>query len=429
MLIRHTAMNLAGLGLPLLVAVATIPALIAGLGDARFGLLALIWAVVGYFGVLDFGVGRALTLHLAPALARRDASRAGRLAGTGLAMLAALGVLAGALLAAVAGAGVAWVRDVPDAAEAHRAVLAMAVGLPFVVLTAGLRGVLEADHRFGTINAVRIPLGLLTFLGPLAVIAAGSTALDAIAWVLVAGRVAGCIAHAVPALGVLRRAGARPSADADTARAIAGSAGWLTVGNAIHPLMNVADRFVIGATLSASAVAHYATPHEMVTKLSIVPGALTAVLFPRFSTQADAGGAGMRTMHDRSALALAVLLLPVVAALAWWAEPLLAAWIDPAFARHSAPVLQVLAWGMYATAVAAVPFTLLQGAGHARTTAIVHAAELLPYLAVLVVATARWGLVGAALAWTLRCVVDAVLMFVLAARALRRVPAHAAARA
>lgn len=422
MLIRHTAMNLAGLGLPLLVAVVTIPMLIAGLGDARFGLLALLWAVVGYFGVLDFGVGRALTLHLAPALARGDGARAGRLAGTGLVLLGAAGVFAGLLLAALAGPGVAWLRDLPDAGEARRAVLAMAVALPFVVLTAGLRGVLEADHRFGVINAVRIPLGLLTFIGPLAVIAAGSTALDAIAWVLVAGRAVGCAAHAVPALGVLRRAGGRVAADPGTARELAGSAGWLTVGNAIHPLMNTVDRFVIGATVSASAVAHYATPHEMVTKLAIVPGALTAVLFPRFSTQAHTGDASLRGTHDRAALALAVVLAPPIAALAWWAEPLLAAWIDPAFARDSAPVLQVLAAGMYATCVAAVPFTLLQGAGHARTTAMLHAAELLPYLALLVAATARWGLVGAALAWTLRCVVDAVLMFALAARALRRLP-------
>jgi len=429
MLIRHTALNLVGLGLPLLVAVATLPALIAGLGEARFGVLALIWAVVGYFGVLDLGVGRALTMHVAPALARRDAARVGRLVGSGLAMLAALGAFAGALLAVVADAGVAWVRELPDAAEAHRAVLAMAVGLPFVVATAGLRGVLEADHRFGIINAVRIPLGLLTFVGPLAVIAAGSTALDAIAWVLVAGRIAGCIAHAVPAWGVLRRAGARPTVDATTVRVIAGSAGWLGAGTAISFLMNVVDRFVIGATLSASAVAHYATPHEMVTKLAIVPGALTAVLFPRFSTQAQTGDAAMRAMHDRSALALAALLLPVVAALAWWAEPLLAAWIDPAFARESAPVLQVLAWGMYASGVASVPYTLLQGAGHARSTAILHALELLPYVAVLVVATARWGLVGAALAWTLRCAVDAVALFALAARVLRVAPARAAGSA
>ena len=64
-LIRHSTYNLLGLGLPLLIAVFTIPVLIKDLGDARFGLLTLIWAVVGYFGLFDLGLGRAMTQQLA----------------------------------------------------------------------------------------------------------------------------------------------------------------------------------------------------------------------------------------------------------------------------------------------------------------------------------------------------------------------------
>ena len=61
--LRHTFYNLLGLGLPLLAAVVTIPVLVSELGDARFGLLTLIWAVVSYFGLFDLGLGRALTLQ------------------------------------------------------------------------------------------------------------------------------------------------------------------------------------------------------------------------------------------------------------------------------------------------------------------------------------------------------------------------------
>jgi len=422
MLIRHTAMNLAGLGLPLLAAVVTIPLLIAGLGEARFGLLALIWAVVGYFGLFDLGLGRALTLHLAPALARADRARAGRLAGTALALLAAAGCGAGVLMVLAAGSLVALIRDLPDVGEARAALVAMAVAMPFVVVSAGLRGVLEADHRFGVINAIRIPMGLFTFVGPLLVLTAGVAQVDTIAWVLAAGRVLACAAHAAPALGVLRRAGARATVDAGALRTLAGSAGWFTVSNLVAPLMNTVDRFVIGAWLSVTAVAHYATPHEMITKLGIVPTALTAVLFPRFATQLETGDGEAGRTYRRSLWALAAVLLPVIVALTVWAEPLLAAWIDPAFARHSAPVLQVLAWGMFATCLAALPFTVLQSAGAVRLTALLHLAELAPYLALLAWATAQHGLVGAALAWSVRCAVDALLLFAFAARTLRRRP-------
>ena len=62
---RHTLYNLIGLGLPLVAAVLTIPLLIEALGVERFGMLALIWALVSYFGLFDLGLGRALTRELA----------------------------------------------------------------------------------------------------------------------------------------------------------------------------------------------------------------------------------------------------------------------------------------------------------------------------------------------------------------------------
>ena len=67
---RHTlnlALNVAGMVLPMLLGVLTVPGLLQRLGQERFGILALGWALVGYFGLLDFGIGRALTQYLASA--------------------------------------------------------------------------------------------------------------------------------------------------------------------------------------------------------------------------------------------------------------------------------------------------------------------------------------------------------------------------
>ncbi len=60
-LVRNALLNLVGQGSPLLVALIAIPLLIKGLGTDRFGVLTLAWIVVGYFGLFDLGLGRALT--------------------------------------------------------------------------------------------------------------------------------------------------------------------------------------------------------------------------------------------------------------------------------------------------------------------------------------------------------------------------------
>src|ERR1700693_577565 len=60
--------NLAGESMPVLAAVVAIPILVHRLGTDRFGVLTLSWAVAGYFGLFDFGLGRALTKAMAQEL-------------------------------------------------------------------------------------------------------------------------------------------------------------------------------------------------------------------------------------------------------------------------------------------------------------------------------------------------------------------------
>ena len=68
LLARNTLYSLVGQAVPVLAAIFSIPILINALGAAGFGVLALAWMVTGYFGVLDLGVGRALTKMLSEKL-------------------------------------------------------------------------------------------------------------------------------------------------------------------------------------------------------------------------------------------------------------------------------------------------------------------------------------------------------------------------
>ncbi len=68
---RNTVLNLAGLGIPLVVGVAVMPIITRQLGTTRFGLLGLTLALLEYSGLFDFGLGLATTKHVAERLARR----------------------------------------------------------------------------------------------------------------------------------------------------------------------------------------------------------------------------------------------------------------------------------------------------------------------------------------------------------------------
>ena len=72
LLVRNTALNIIGQGLPMIVAFFTIPILIKALGTDRFGVLTIAWMTIGYFSLFDFGIGRALTQILSEMLATEN---------------------------------------------------------------------------------------------------------------------------------------------------------------------------------------------------------------------------------------------------------------------------------------------------------------------------------------------------------------------
>lgn len=420
-LARHTFFNLLGLGAPLVLALFSIPALMHGLGPEKFGLLTLVWAVTSYFGLFDLGLGRALTQQLAILIDRGDDDRIGPLSASALALMAALGLLAGALMILLAPWGVGLIKALPDRDEAIAACWAMGLVVPFIVVTAGLRGMLEACHAFEVLNYARLPMGVWTFAGPWLVLHWRGADLLAITVALAAGRVLGCLAHAWLAWRALPQLRGRLRWEALWLRPLLVSGGWLTLSNIVSPFMGYVDRFVIGATVSAAAVAYYATPQELVTKLWIIPGALTAVLFPAFAAQAARKDAAAWALYDRALRILFAALLPITALLGLAAYPLLTWWIGADLAAHSAPILQVFSVGILVNCLAHVPLTWLHGTGRFRAPALLHCAELPLFLLALWLLSTRWGPMGAAVAWLLRMTGDAGALFWLCRLDRRRV--------
>lgn len=160
--------SLFGSALPLGVGLATMPILISKLGVERFGVLNLAWLLVGYFSLFDFGVGRALTRLVAEKLGSGLAEDILALAGTATELIRWLGLAAGVFFAGMA----PWLVDWLSISSALReetmvGIWILSVALPFVLLSAGWRGILEAYGRFDLVNWVRIPLGIALFLAPL----------------------------------------------------------------------------------------------------------------------------------------------------------------------------------------------------------------------------------------------------------------------
>ncbi len=413
-LARNSIWNLVGQGAPLLVALFAIPLLIKGLGTARFGVLTLAWAIVGYFNLFDLGLGRALTKLVAEKLGAEQAEDIPRLIWTALALMGILGI-AGALVAASISPWLVHdILKIPQTlqGETLNAFYLLALSIPVVISAIGLRGVLEAHQRFDLANMVRIPFGMFTFLGPLIVLSFSNSLFPVVA-VLVAGRILTCgvfllvCLHLVPAL----RHNIRPQRTMVWPLISFGS--WMTVTNIVGPLMNYMDRFLIGALISVAAVAYYATPYEVVIKLGLISGALVGILFPAFSTIWSQDRDRTARLFGRGVNYIFLSLFPLILVIVTLAHEGLSLWLGSEFADNSTFVLQWLAVGVFINSIAQIPFALVQGAGRPDLTAKMHLIELPFYLLTLWWLLGVYGIKGAAIVWVVRVAVDTLILFVM----------------
>jgi len=409
---RNTLWNLAGTGLPLLLGAVAIPYLIEQAGVEAFGILTLIWALIGYFSLFDFGLGRALTQQVASSLAANRRRKVPQLVKSGLLFTAATGVLGGLVLAAVSyPLGHSWLKvSLPLQAQTTYSLFIAALGIPLTTVTTGLRGVLEAYEEFKTVNLLRIVLGAanfglpalsVMFLGPSLVYMVGS---------LVFARLLIFVAYAIHVRAKLPDGWSRTKAQARDIKRLLSFGVWMTVSNIISPLMVTADRFLIAAVLGASAVAYYTVPFEIMVRVLVIPGALTAALFPRLASTLKKEPAIARMLYHRSVRAVAITLAIVCAIIALGSYEGLALWLDEDFASRSWLIVSVLSLGIFLNGIAFVPFAMIQAAGDARTTAMLHICELAVYVPLLIASLHFFGLLGAAVAWVCRVALDLLLL-------------------
>jgi O-antigen/teichoic acid export membrane protein len=423
LLARNTVWNLLGQTIPIAVGLIAIPRLIHAIGTDRFGVLTIAWMAVGYFSFFDLGLGRAMTNLVAQKLASGGDEDLHRIIWTANLLMCAFGTVGGLLLAGLSPLLVTHVLRTPMALteETRKALYLLGFSLPFVISTAGFRGVLEARQKFGIINLVRLPMGAATFAAPLIVLP-WSQELPAVVGILVVARILFWAVHALLALRGLPLLPRRRDFDRRLLPMLFTFGAWMTVSNIVSPLMAYLDRFLVAALLSLTAVAYYSTPFEVVTKLLILPTALVGVLFPAFSSALVTDPQRAENLFRRAVKYVVFALLPLTLIVVIFAQNGLDIWLGPAFASHSSRVLQWLAIGVFANGLATLPFAFVQGAGRADLTGKIHLIELPFYLLAVWALTKYLGIEGTAIAWTMRVIVDCALLFGAVQRLLHRMP-------
>jgi O-antigen/teichoic acid export membrane protein len=385
----------------------TVPLYLHLIGPARYGVVAFVWLIVGYFGLFIVGLDKAITNLLAQH--RDDPPAARSLFHTAALLNLATSGAGGVIMYFVGYQLLARTLGTEGAlrGEILGAMPWIAASVPLATTTAMLTGALEAYGRFPALASTQFSATVLFQTVP----------------VLVAWLIGPQLTWVIPA-AILARTGATlwmlvllwpiMSLHADFVPQRRWVAALLRYGCSIgvsgivSPILTSLDRLLIGGALGASAVSYYVVPSNLINVVQMVPASLLRVLFPQLSVLSAAGASAVSA---DAVLSLSTVLTPLITCGILLAHPFMTLWLGAAFAGHMRGIAEILLDGAWINCLAWVPVTLLQAQRRPGLVARLHVIELAPFVALVWLGVHFGGIYGAALACALRMWADALLLF------------------
>jgi len=409
---KYTTWNLIGAFSPLLVGLISIPYLMSTLGLEAFGLLTIIWALIGYFSLFDFGLGRALTQQISVMRKAGSNNEIARRIKAGLFFVTLTGVVGGLILALLSPMlSQSWL-NISDSLKrsAELSFFIASIGIPLTTITTGLRGVLEAYEDFKAVNILKVILGILNFAFPVFSVIHYGPVLEYAVASLVLARAITIVFYFVLMNRRVSNHWLNKKFEYSDIKALWQFGAWMTVSNVVGPLMVTADRFVISSVLGAAVVVYYTVPFDALIRMLIIPSALTAAIFPRVTALISVDLSGAQRLYSKALAIVVAVFAPIMLIIAVSSHFWLSVWLGADLADKSWAVTTVLAMGVFFNGMAQIPHSVIQAKGNARLTALIHLVELLFYIPLLIVAINYFGMIGAAVVWVLRAIVDFITL-------------------
>jgi O-antigen/teichoic acid export membrane protein len=380
-----------------LVALFLMPFLVHRLGDKVYGYWTLIGAVLGYYGVLDLGIGSAVQYQVAKALCDKNPDTTNRIISTAFHIFAAVGLfifLSTLVLALAARAFITTDSDV----HIFRAVL-MIVGIGFALGFPGRAfvGALSAHLRLDLCAAVSILVLIIR------------TTLI----VVVIGRGGGIISLAVIALLtdiltytcyylLLRtiQPGLRISpalASFHSVKELFHYSWYSLIIQLSDQLRFSIDGWMVGIFVGVSAVTHYAVGSRLSQGFMALLIAILGILSPWFSQLWGTSDlSGIRRVFILGTRVAATISTIIACTLVFYGRPFVAAWMGAAYLDAYWPlVLLVLATFIDVSQQPSISY--LYGVSRHRFLAFLTLAEAIANVGLSIYWARKYGLFGVAL--------------------------------
>lgn len=412
-LLRNITSQWALLGSQLVISVLLTPFLVRRLGDEGYGIVALISGLVGYSGVLYFGLGAAIVKFVAEFHAREDKQSLNETVSTIFGVYLGFGLLCLALALVLVGP-LPDLFHLPAAqANASRAMLLM-MGFGLLVQFPGsvYGGVVMGLQRFDVMNRYNFALLLARTAATVIGVSLSPTVLVVGAITMVSFMAEQALAFAfarklLPELTVSLRLFRRERLK--TLFTFSSQSFLFTLS---EKLINYTDEFVISQAIGPAAVTYYVIPLRLVDYARDGIDRATLVLLPSVSDAAARKEMGaLQTLWRAGSKVAMCFVMPVALVFFVWGHHVLALWLDAHHAdRGRGPLTWLAAAFIAQVAGRALARPIFEGLGELTIPARLTIVEGALNLVMSVILVRTWGITGVAFATFVPALINSALV-------------------
>lgn len=420
---KHLAWNsLLNLGTAVFIAglnVIFVPLMLHTFGTEFYGVLSVSWMVLGNFAWLDFGFSRASARYVSQELAQGRPDQAALWTATAVVSQTFLGLVGAAAVWAAA----PFIVDHIHVQSQNRELVILtmrlfALCIPVDFANRSITGVMQAGQRFDWVNG----LGVFSTLSTFAVYGLGIVAgadFKIVVYGLFFLRIVNLLGsywgatHVLPELKSLSYLETVTESYRSRAIALIRYGWWVASASIVAPLLVLFDQWMISVLIGVSLLPYYTVPSNLLWRLAMFPNSLTTTLFPAFSAmEAKTQWDKIEHYFLRAHRYLLTALIPVLFVLFAWGGEILRLWIGASFAAQATIALRMLVFGFAIGLLAPLSGALLEAVGRPDILVKLYIVEL-PFNAVIVWSlTKYYGIAGAALSYTVRTVIETVILWV-----------------
>lgn len=401
-LIRNTLWNFISQGWFLILAFITTPYIVHKLGNDAYGVLAIVTVIIGYFAFLDLGVGMAIIKYVSEHYVKKDFDTIRRIIGTALVVHFLMGFVGTAVIVSLTRILVNKLLDIPsDLINTsffvfYISALGFLINMPLNVFAS----IPRALQRFDITSKIHICFGTLQLLLTVLLLHLGYFLKQIVIMNLLISLL-NISVYLIVSRKLLPQIQIKPAFSKSMFIKLFKFGGFVAISRVTVQISTQINKFIIGIFMPISYLTYYVVPYGLAEKIGIIPDSISSVIFPAFSELDSINKQDLlKELYLRATKYIVIATIPLIILFIVFAQKFLYFWIGPEFAQKSTLPLQIITSGIILSCWAYTSVAGAQGLNRPDIPAKFQVAEGCFNTGLCFLFIPRWGIVGAALAWS-----------------------------